>query len=423
MFPAKCGFVPAGVASRVALRLAGICAVALLTANCTGNTQRYVTASSSGSDIDPKYGVRASKRLYNEGDVIPKGGGRRFSGKPYVVAGRTYVPRDDARGYVREGLASWYGAAFHGRVTANGEVFDRHSIAAASPTLPLPCYARVTNLENGNSMVVRVNDRGPYHENRVMDLSEEAARALEFHRKGTARVRVEYVGMASVAGSDDRKLLATLRGYEGQPGGRAPVMVADLGAHEPEFTAKPVPLAFKPPESRTDPSHKLAPVLLASAAPSRVPPALQPGSTVPAPAKAPPSVVAGLNPGAALARKQAAPLSLAPPPVRLTASADPETTNAIGSHHGRNALTGKALAASKAKPTLLAEAAKSVPAKSSLAKSEPAKLALAKSAPVKAVAAVAADPKKQALAKLAASAAAPAAKPAEKPRRARVAGM
>ncbi|WP_284212123.1 septal ring lytic transglycosylase RlpA family protein, partial [Methylobacterium brachythecii] len=283
------GSVPAlGASTRVwpLWRLFGVCAVALTTANCAGNTQKFA-GGGSGSDIDPKYGVKASKRLYNEGDVIPKGGGRRFSGKPYVVAGKTYVPRDDARGYVREGLASWYGAAFHGRMTANGEVFDRHSIAAAHPTLPLPSYARVTNLSNGYSMVVRVNDRGPYHAGRVMDLSEEAARALDFHRKGTERVRVEYVGKASVAGSDDRKLLASLR-TDGRPastGSGSPVMVADLGpdreepAHERfSRTSRPT-LAYKPASSDEDAPEaapiarpqRAAPIVLASAASVAVP--------------------------------------------------------------------------------------------------------------------------------------------------------
>ncbi len=109
------------------------------------------------------------------------------------------------------GLASWYGDDFHGRQTANGEVFDMTSISAAHPTLPMPSYARVTNLANGKSLIVRVNDRGPFHANRVMDVSYRAAKLLEFERSGTARVRVEYVGRASLDGSDDRQLMATLR--------------------------------------------------------------------------------------------------------------------------------------------------------------------------------------------------------------------
>jgi rare lipoprotein A len=294
----KAGLMP-GLQAGTAWRVLGICAVALVTANCAQNPQQTL-AGPSGSGVDPKYGVKASPRLYNEGDVIPKGGGRRFSGKPYVVAGRTYVPRENAKGYVREGLASWYGAAFHGRMTANGEVFDRHSIAAAHPTLPLPSYARVTNLANHRSMIVRVNDRGPYHADRVMDVSEEVAQALEFHRSGTSRVRVEYVGKASTAGSDDSKLLATLRtdGLPAAIGTRSPVMLADLGpdAAEPAAreSATPEPsagerltrgrsaLAFKPAgeeareEAETVRPARPAPVLMARAAGVAVPAALQP---------------------------------------------------------------------------------------------------------------------------------------------------
>jgi rare lipoprotein A len=144
------------------------------------------------------------------------------------VAGRTYVPRE-SHGYVREGLASWYGPGFHGRSTANGEVFDRNSISAAHTTMPLPSYARVTNLHNNHSMIVRVNDRGPYHGNRVLDVSQRVAEMLDFKRMGTARVKVEYIGRASTAGSDDRILMASLAtdGNPAQmPGKTAPVMLA-----------------------------------------------------------------------------------------------------------------------------------------------------------------------------------------------------
>lgn len=295
-----------------------VTALALTTANCAG-PQPQKMAAAGGSGIDPKYGVKASPRLYNEGDVIPKGGGRRFSGKPYVVAGRTYVPRDDAKGYVREGLASWYGSAFHGRLTANGEVFDRASIAAAHPTMPLPSYARVTNLSNGHSMVVRVNDRGPYHANRLMDVSEEVAQALEFRRSGTARVRVEYVGKASTAGSDDAKLMATLR-TDGQPAalrGRSPVMLADLGPDASESPAKPprTALAFKAAEDEDEPAPRpvrVAPSVVAARPSVAVPHAVQP-TTVRTASFAP------TRPSPSFAAKPTAatPLSLAPPPIRL----------------------------------------------------------------------------------------------------------
>lgn len=160
--------------------------------------------------IDPKYGVSSSPRVVAWGEPVPKGGGTYRVGKPYVVAGRMYVPEEDVN-YREEGLASWYGDDFHGRLTANGEVFDMGGLTAAHPTLPMPCYARVTNLSNGKSLVVRVNDRGPYHGNRLIDLSNKAAELLEFKGNGVARVRVEYVGRAPIEGSDDRQLMATLR--------------------------------------------------------------------------------------------------------------------------------------------------------------------------------------------------------------------
>ncbi|MEE7469320.1 hypothetical protein MOF8_22795 [Methylobacterium oryzae] len=320
--------------ARLALRLMAVSGVALATANCATSPQQKLAA---GNGIDPKYGVKASPRLYNEGDVIPKGGGRRYTGKPYVVAGQTYVPKENPNGYVREGLASWYGAAFHGRMTANGEVFDRHSIAAAHPTLPLPSYARVTNLDNGYSMLVRVNDRGPYHAGRVMDVSEEAADALGFHRKGTARVRVEYVGKASVAGSDDRKLLASLR-TDGRPAGRSTVMVADLGPTEDteRYTRSAPALAFKPaqeaeeaekapaeaPATRPERIAPVrAPIVLASAAVT-VPAAVQP--TAPRVAKA-------------AAAKHGAPAGAAPATTspRAPVAKGPSTKTAAKAGHAR----------------------------------------------------------------------------------------
>jgi rare lipoprotein A len=188
----------------------GVAAVAtcLVLANCA--------SSGKFANVDPKYGVSSSPRVVAFGDPVPKGGGTYRVGKPYTVAGRVYVPEEDTH-YRAEGLASWYGDDFHGRLTANGEVFDMASLTAAHPTLPMPCYARVTNLSNGKSLIVRVNDRGPYHGNRVMDVSSRAAELLEFKGNGIARVRVEYVGRAPLEGSDDRQLIATLRTGEPAP--------------------------------------------------------------------------------------------------------------------------------------------------------------------------------------------------------------
>jgi rare lipoprotein A len=129
-------------------------------------------------------------------------------------------------------MASWYGNDFHGRYTANGEVFDMNSISAAHPTLPLPSYVRVTNIANNRSIIVRVNDRGPYAGNRLIDVSVKTAELLGFYGHGVARVKVEYIGRAPLEGSDDRKLVATLR--EGVPA-VAPVQVASSKPFAPPY--------------------------------------------------------------------------------------------------------------------------------------------------------------------------------------------
>jgi rare lipoprotein A len=190
-------------------RGAFVVAACLVLANCA-------SSGKFAGRVDPKYGVSSSPRVVALGEPVPKGGGTYRVGKPYTVGGRVYVPEEDVN-YREEGLASWYGDDFHGRLTANGEVFDMDSLTAAHPTLPMPCYARVTNLSNGKSLIVRVNDRGPYHGNRLIDVSNKAAELLEFKGNGVARVRVEYVAGAPLEGSDDRQLIATLRTGEPAP--------------------------------------------------------------------------------------------------------------------------------------------------------------------------------------------------------------
>jgi rare lipoprotein A len=187
------------------------------------------------------YGVSASPRVADFSEPVPKGGGTYKVGAPYTVAGKVYVPQEDPH-YRAEGLASWYGDDFHGRQTANGEAFDLGSISAAHPTMPLPSYARVTNLSNGHSLIVRVNDRGPFKGNRIIDVSVRAAQLLGFHERGLAWVRVEYVGHAPLEGSDDRILAATLRQDEPAP---APSAVRVAG--KPSIT--PVALVLPPPHS------------------------------------------------------------------------------------------------------------------------------------------------------------------------------
>jgi rare lipoprotein A len=128
-------------------------------------------------------------------------------GQPYKIKGRWYYPEYDP-GYSRTGTASWYGADFHGLPTANGEVFDRGRITAAHPTLPLPSVARITNLENGRVVDVRVNDRGPFVGDRLIDLSQAAARKLGFEGQGLAQVRVEFVSLADARGTPPRPTVA-----------------------------------------------------------------------------------------------------------------------------------------------------------------------------------------------------------------------
>ena len=250
-------------------RLAGVSAGALALANCSGEL--------SGK-IDPRYGVSSSERVIEPGQPVPKGGGVYRVGKPYVVAGREYVPQEDVN-YSAVGMASWYGNDFHGRYTANGEIFDMNSISAAHPTMPLPSYARVTNLTNHRSIIVRVNDRGPYAQNRLIDVSVLTAKLLGFYGDGLTRVKVEYVGRAPLAGSDDRKLEATLRGP-----GMAPAQIASLKDYAPTyFDGRPTRLSANvpaPPDrpyrlgegARNVPAARAGTVELAAAArPQRAP--------------------------------------------------------------------------------------------------------------------------------------------------------
>jgi rare lipoprotein A len=201
---------------RTMLRLGCVALAGLFLANCANDqVARRGRSKEIGAFPQAKYGP-ASPRVVEEGQPVPKGGGRELIGRSYTVAGKRYTPYEKPVGYSAVGTASWYGEAFHGRRTANGEVYDRHGISAAHPTMPLPAYARVTNVVNNRSIIVRVNDRGPFHGGRIMDVSQKTADALAFRHLGTARIKVEYLGQASLGGSDDRLLLASLR-TDGQP--------------------------------------------------------------------------------------------------------------------------------------------------------------------------------------------------------------
>ncbi len=173
-------------------------------------------ACSQGASVPaPALGVGAP-RAEAATPSVPKGGGIYKVGNPYKVAGRWYVPRE-AKQYDRIGIASWYGGAFHGRRTANGEIYDMNALTAGHPTLPLPSYVYVTNLDNGRTILVRVNDRGPYVKDRLIDLSRRSATELGFSSHGLAHVRVRYAGRAPLDGNDEaeRRHLVAQAWYEG----------------------------------------------------------------------------------------------------------------------------------------------------------------------------------------------------------------
>ncbi|NVK42709.1 MAG: septal ring lytic transglycosylase RlpA family protein [Oceanospirillaceae bacterium] len=183
-----------------ALRVATLLALGLL-AGCAGKVREGQESQASAGpnagryalqhDIAPDDPVDVSRVPDAVPRIEPKSRGGNRS--PYEVFGQTYHVLDSASGYHERGTASWYGRKFHGYETSNGEVYDMYTMTAAHKSLPLPSYVRVTNLDNGHQVVVRVNDRGPFHEGRIIDLSYAAAYRLGMLGKGTARVEVEAI--------------------------------------------------------------------------------------------------------------------------------------------------------------------------------------------------------------------------------------
>lgn len=132
--------------------------------------------------------------LQNTPDAIPRVEPyARAPNRPYTVFGKTYVPVTDNRPYKVRGIGSWYGKKFHGNKTSSGEIYDMFKMTAAHPTLPIPCYARVTNISTGKQVIVRVNDRGPFHSDRIIDLSYTAALKLDYLQKGSTLLEVEHL--------------------------------------------------------------------------------------------------------------------------------------------------------------------------------------------------------------------------------------
>lgn len=171
-------------------------------------------------------------------------------GKPYQIKGVWYYPQVDY-GYIEEGIASWYGPGFHGKATANGESYDMNDLTAAHRTLPMPSIVRVTNLENGRSLKLKVNDRGPFARERIIDVSRRASQLLGFHTQGTTPVRVEIV-------EDESRQLAAALGVPSEVAWAAsrpmPTPVAVVAATSLEPDSAPAPLGGVVAETLTEPA-------------------------------------------------------------------------------------------------------------------------------------------------------------------------
>lgn len=166
-------------------------------AGCSSSTVRPAASgkqASGGYYLDDGPGENPPADLDAIPDAVPRQEPlHRFANRSYVVFGKTYVPMTERGVYREEGVASWYGRRFHGRRTSSGENYDMYAMTAAHPTLPIPSYARVTSIDSGRSVVVRINDRGPFHKERLIDVSYVAAHKLGFVARGSGRVRVESI--------------------------------------------------------------------------------------------------------------------------------------------------------------------------------------------------------------------------------------
>jgi rare lipoprotein A len=183
----------------------GVTSLTLMLAGCGSSpstpTQKpapATTSKSGGYYLDDGPEANPPPNLDAVPDAVPRDEPlHRFANRTYVALGTTYTPRTEHSAYSEEGLASWYGRRFNGKKTSSGEPYDMYAMTAAHPTLPIPSYARVTSLRNGKSVVVRINDRGPFHSDRIIDLSYTAAHKLGLLARGSGRVRVESIDPAA----------------------------------------------------------------------------------------------------------------------------------------------------------------------------------------------------------------------------------
>ena len=179
-------------ASRPAVRQTALVLLMLAVLGCQAPTSSKPKPAPEQQD-GPPLSVPQGLEHLPDPEVVELPRSRYGNPTTYTVAGRSYRVMETSRGYVAEGNASWYGRKFHGRRTSSGEPFDMFALTAAHRSLPIPAFARVTNLSNGRSTVVKINDRGPFHDDRIIDLSYAAAVKLGFHSSGTAQVKVEVL--------------------------------------------------------------------------------------------------------------------------------------------------------------------------------------------------------------------------------------
>lgn len=233
------------------IRLFLVLANVLILAACSSTSPPAGTSSTAQSS---RYSIsqdRAPSEALDPSqirEVIPEPITRTSAGNrsPYTVNGRSYRVMASEEGFQQTGLASWYGEKFHGHLTSNGEVFDMYQVSAAHTSLPIPSFARVTNLENQRSIIVRVNDRGPFHNDRIIDLSYAAAWQLGFANQGTALVHIESIvpGQRLLASADSSSAANDVMAGAGrylQAGAFADLRAAErLSARLRELTTRPV---------------------------------------------------------------------------------------------------------------------------------------------------------------------------------------
>lgn len=248
----------------------------------TTTTRRLATgaaviacAAVLGACAETKLAVHTAKTV-TAPSTQPRKMGTYKVGNPYQIAGTWYYPKEDYD-YREEGTASWYGPGFHGQLTANGEIYDQTDMTAAHRTLPLPSMVRVTNLDNGRAIVLRINDRGPFAKNRIIDISQRGAQLLDFVNKGTARVRVEILAEESLA------LKRALLDGGAVPDDMPVIAAAPRGAVQGEVLASPGPAPapisapISAPVSAPVPPPQPAPAILVPvAAAAEPPPPVQP---------------------------------------------------------------------------------------------------------------------------------------------------